>query len=87
MTDAGVFEGLATAVLRRANLQPILDEIEIWLVERKDIEALRTACDCIIDSGTRADLPRLQRFRDLAVPHGQDVIDDAIFALKRRSLI
>lgn len=69
------------------DFQPILEEIEMWLVGRKDIEALRTACDCIIDSGTRADLPRLQRFRDLAVAHGHDVVDDAIFALKRRSLI
>ena len=69
------------------DLQTIFDEIESWLIERNDLEALRTASDCIIDSGSRADLARLERFRSLAIPQGDEVIDDAVFALKRRSLI
>lgn len=69
------------------DLQPILDEIEVWLTERRDIQALSTACDCIVDSGTRCDLSRLERYRCLSIEQGEDVIEDAVFALKRRSLV
>lgn len=69
------------------DVQPVFDEIEGWLISRKDIEALRTACDCVVDSGTRRDLVRLERFRDLGIEHGDEVIEDAVFALKRRSLV
>lgn len=71
----------------QGDLQSILDEIEVWLTAREDIEALRTACECIVTSGTRCDLSRLKRFGNLAIERGEEVIEDAVFALKRRSLV
>lgn len=78
---------LKQMVEAEGDLQPILDEIEVWLTERKDFEALGTACACIVDSGSRCELLRLERFRSLAIERGEDVIEDAVFALKRRSLV
>jgi hypothetical protein len=68
------------------SLQPILDELEAWLTERKDLVALRVVCECLVDAATRRDLPRLEAWRGV-IPQGDEIIDDAIFAVKRRSLL
>lgn len=67
-------------------IEVILGEVDAWLRNRADSAALRTACQFVIEAAARAELPRLEEWRNLNIPKGEVLIDDAIFALKRRSL-
>lgn len=64
----------------------VLDEVQVWLAERRDLPALHTACDILIEANSRTELPRCEIWRALDIPEGHPVIDDAIFAVKRHTL-
>lgn len=65
----------------------LLGEVDAWLSERRDLPALDAACEFVIEANARSEITRLEAWRGLGIPEADAVIDDAIFAVKRRTLI
>ena len=64
----------------------LLAELDDWLRQRRDLAALRVACAFVVEVGSRGELPRLNPWRLLPLAGGDEVVDDAVFALLRRTL-
>jgi hypothetical protein len=64
----------------------VLAELDAWLTERRDLAALRVACAFVVEVAARSELLRLEGWRSLAILGGDEVVDDYVFALKRRTL-
>jgi hypothetical protein len=63
-----------------------LEAVDGWIRQSPTIDRLKLAVDVVIHIGQRAQLSVLESWRELLRPDGDAILDDAIFAVKRRTL-
>lgn len=65
---------------------PILQDVDVWVRQRRSKPALRVACGVVVEIGTREALSMVMDWLTLGIEDAEAMIEDTVFGVCRRSL-